>query len=107
MTKIDLNEQNFDQEVLKSEFPVLVDFWASWCGPCRMQIPIVEELAKDLEKKPFKVVMINVDENNNLAGQYNIMSIPSLLIFKQGKEVERFHGVQTKDKLKTALERYS
>ncbi len=105
MAEINLTELNFEQEVLKSDVPALVDFWAPWCGPCRMQGPIVEELAKDLEGKPFKIGMVNVDENNNLASQYNIMSIPTLLIFKQGKEVMRFTGVQSKDKLKEVLEK--
>ncbi len=107
MAEINLTKQNFEQEVLKSEVPVLVDFWAPWCGPCRMQGPIVEELAKELEGKPFKVGMVNIDENGDLAGKYNIMSIPSLLIFKQGEIVKQFHGVQPKDKLKEALEKQS
>ncbi|MFA4937053.1 MAG: thioredoxin [Patescibacteria group bacterium] len=107
MAEINLTDQNFEQEVLKSEVPVLVDFWAPWCGPCRMLGPIVEELARDLEGKPFKVGMINVDENTTMAGQYNVMSIPTLFIFKQGKVVEQFHGVQPKDKLKQALEKHS
>ncbi len=96
-------DQNFDQEVLKSDKPVLVDFWAPWCGPCQMMGPIVEELATELEEK-FKIGKLNVDENSQVASQYGIMSIPSLKIFKDGKAVKEFVGVQAKEILQQELE---
>ena len=82
---------NFDQEVLKSELPVLVDFWAPWCGPCRMVAPIVNEIANDYKGK-LKVVKVNTDENSRIAAQYGIRSIPTLGIFKEGKVVDSVIG---------------
>jgi thioredoxin 1 len=105
MSEIILTDQNFEAEVLQSAVPVLVDFWAPWCGPCRMQGPIVEELAKELDSSKFKVATFNVDESVVTAKQFNVMSIPTLIIFKNGKPVEQFVGVQQKDKLKSALEK--
>lgn len=99
MAKI-LTEQNFTAEVLQSEKPVLVDFWATWCGPCRRQAPIVEELAEE----GYAVGKIDVDEQPGLAQQYRIMSIPTLVVFKGGKEAERFVGLTSKDVLRNALE---
>jgi thioredoxin 1 len=105
MSEIILTDQNFEAEVLQSAVPVLVDFWAPWCGPCRMQGPIVEELAKELDSSKFKVATFNVDESVVTAKQFNVMSIPTLMIFKNGKPAEQFVGVQQKDKLKSALEK--
>lgn len=99
-----LNEQTFDKEVLKSAEPVMVDFWATWCGPCKVMLPVVEELAKELSGKPFKIGKVNVDENSVLAGKYNVMSIPTFIFFKGGKEHSRLMGVQPKDKLLKTLE---
>lgn len=99
MAKI-LTEQNFTTEVLQSEKPVLVDFWATWCGPCKRQAPIVEELAEE----GYAVGKADVDEQPGLAQQFRIMSIPTLVIFKGGKEVERFVGLTSKDVLRNALE---
>lgn len=96
-------DQNFDQEVLKSERPVLVDFWAPWCGPCQAMGPVIEELAKEVEGKA-KVGKINVDENSKTAEENGIMSIPALKIFKGGKVVQEFVGMQAKEVLKNALE---
>lgn len=91
-------DANFDTEVIQSKIPVLVDFSAPWCGPCRMQGPIVEEVAKDMAGKA-KVGKVNVDENQKNAGKYGVMSIPTLIIFKGGTVVKQFMGVQSKEKL--------
>ncbi|MBI5733605.1 MAG: thioredoxin [Candidatus Kerfeldbacteria bacterium] len=103
MSEIILTNQTFSQEVLQSQVPVLVDFWAPWCGPCRLQGPIIEELAKEVDPAKFKVAKLNVDDHQALAGQYNVMSIPSLLVFKNGQVVKQFVGVQNKETLKAAL----
>jgi len=95
-------DQNFDQEVLKSDKPVLVDFWAPWCGPCQMMGPIIEDLAKQMEGKA-KVGKLNVDENSQTAQKFGIMSIPALKIFKGGQVVKEFVGVQSADVLKEEL----
>ena len=86
---------NFNAEVLSSETPVMVDFWAKWCGPCRMQGPIIDALAAE----GYNVGKLDVDENPDIARRYNVMSIPTLILFKNGEEVQRFVGVQTKEKL--------
>jgi thioredoxin 1 len=91
-------DQNFDQEVLKSDKPVLVDFWAPWCGPCQAMGPVIDELAKEFEGK-VKVGKLNVDENGVKAQEFGIMSIPSLKIFKDGKVAKEFTGMQSKDVL--------
>ena len=98
MSAIHLTEQNFDAEVLKSELPVLVDFWAEWCGPCRMLTPVIEDVAKDLAGK-LKVGKINVDECQELASKFNILSIPTLIVFKQGKPIDQMVGAMSKDQL--------
>ncbi len=99
MAVVILNDQNFEAEVLKSPVPVLVDFWATWCGPCKILGPIVEEVAAELEGKPFKVAKMDADENMETPGRYGIMSIPTVIIFKDGQVVEQMVGVQSKDKL--------
>jgi thioredoxin 1 len=98
MGAVHLDTKNFDQEVLKSDLPVLVDFWAEWCGPCRAIAPIIEELAGELQGK-MKVAKLNVDEAQDLAGNYNVMSIPTLLIFKNGQPVEQVIGAMPKPQL--------
>ena len=100
---VEFTDQSFDQEVLKSDQVVLVDFWAPWCGPCQVMGPIIEELAKEMEGKA-KIGKMNVDENGETSSKFAVMSIPSLKIFKGGKVAKEFTGVQNKDILKKALE---
>lgn len=96
--KLKLSSENFTEEVLNSEKPVLVDFYADWCGPCNAMSPVIEELAKELEGKA-KVGKINVDENSDIAVEYNVMSIPTLIVFKNGKEEKRLVGLRDKEEL--------
>ncbi len=100
--ELKLSSENFEKEVLNSEKPVLVDFYADWCGPCNAMAPIVEELATELNEKA-KVGKINVDENSDIAVKYNVMSIPTFIIFKNGKEEKRFVGVRDKEELLNSL----
>ena len=102
MADIKFTDQNFQAEVLDSKTPVLVDFWAEWCAPCRIVSPIVEELAIEYGEK-LKVGKLNVDENHT-ASHYGIMSIPSLLIFKEGKVVKTMIGAQSKDSFKREID---
>ena len=96
--EITLTSQNFKNEVLESKEPVLVDFWASWCGPCQMMGPVVSEIAKD-KAGQIKVGKVNVDDESDLAQQYGIMSIPSFILFKDGKIEKSFVGATTKEGL--------
>lgn len=96
MAEVILTKQNFESEVLKSDIPVLVDFWASWCGPCMMLSPVIEELSKELEGK-IKVGKVNVDEQSELAMQYRVASIPTLLLFKNGNLSKSSVGFMSKD----------
>ncbi|EKE10782.1 MAG: hypothetical protein ACD_15C00202G0004 [uncultured bacterium] len=98
----EFTDQNFDQEVIKSDKPVLVDFWAPWCGPCQVMIPIMDELSSEMGDK-VKIGKINVDENSAIASAYGVMSIPSIKIFVGGKVVKEFVGVQSKELLKDEL----
>jgi len=98
MAAVHLTAENFENEVVKSEVPVLVDFWAEWCGPCKMVAPIVDEIAGELEGR-MKVAKLNVDEAQELAAKYNIMSIPTLLLFKQGDVIDMMVGAMAKDQM--------
>lgn len=98
MAEIKITGANFEEEVLKSELPVLVDFWAAWCGPCRMLAPAVAQIAAECEGK-VKVGKVNVDEEPELAQRFGIMSIPTVLVFKDGKKVNQSIGLVPKDKL--------
>ncbi len=99
---MEITDAQFSQEVLNSEIPVLVDFWAPWCGPCRMVAPILEEIAKEYEGR-LKVVKVNVDENQIVASSYGIMSIPTLILFRAGTPVGKLVGALPKDAIKQQL----
>lgn len=103
MSVITLTDSSFDQEVLKSDQPVLVDFWAEWCQPCKMVRPLVHELAEEYTGK-IKVAEMDVDANTNVASQYGIMSIPTIMIFKNGKPESTMIGVQGKDTFKKNID---
>ncbi|MBI2074975.1 MAG: thioredoxin [Candidatus Levybacteria bacterium] len=103
MAELTITDQNFDSEIAQSKMPALVDFWAPWCAPCRIVGPIVDELAKEYEGK-LKVGKLNVDENSQTAAKFGIMSIPSILIFKNGTPVKTIIGAQGKEKLKKEIE---
>lgn len=98
MSVLHLTEENFDAQVLKASLPVLVDFWAEWCGPCKMIAPVIDEIAVELKGK-VTVGKVNVDEAQELAARYNVMSIPTLLIFKNGEAVAQMVGAMSKDRL--------
>jgi thioredoxin 1 len=102
MADVTITDANFDTEVTTSDKPVLVDFWAVWCGPCQMQGPIVEEVAKLMEGK-VKVGKLNVDENPQVSQKFGIMSIPTIMVFKGGTVVKQFIGVQSKETLLSEL----
>ena len=100
---IEINDASFKAEVTDSPIPVLVDFWAPWCGPCKMIAPVLEELAQEFDGKA-KIVKINIDDNQNTPAQFGVRSIPTLILFKNGNEVEKIIGAQSKDKLKAMLD---
>jgi len=101
MSAIEITSQNFDKEVLQSSVPVLLDFWASWCGPCRMLSPVVEEISNEYSN--IKVGKINVDEQSELAQKFGIMSIPTLMVFKNGKNIDTRVGVRPKSDILAML----
>jgi thioredoxin 1 len=103
MHPIEISDQEFDAEVLKATEPVLVDFWAPWCGPCRMIAPLIEELATE-NAGAVKIAKINIDDSPNTAATYGVSSIPTLMIFKGGEVVDRFVGVQPKKRLQEAID---
>ena len=97
-----ISDAEFDKEVLKSDIPVMVDFWAPWCGPCKAMVPIMDELSKEYEGK-LKIVKMNVDENIEAPGKYSVMSIPTFIIFKGGNPVTSFVGSKSKEDVKKEL----
>ena len=104
MEIVEVNEENFESEVLNSAVPTLVDFYANWCGPCRMLRPVLEDLAK--EKSTVKFVSLNVDEADMLAAKYGVQSIPCVILFNKGKEVNRSIGFRPKDDFETMLREF-
>ena len=96
---VEITDSSFEAEVLKSDALVLVDFWAPWCGPCRVMGPILDSLAEDLAGQPIKIGKLNVDDSQIAPGQYGVMSIPNLMFFRNGQPVAQMVGVQTKDAL--------
>ena len=102
---IEINDKNFEKEVLKENLPVLVDFWAVWCGPCLRLAPVIDQIAKKYKNK-LKVCKINVDEAPDTASSYDIMSIPTIAIFKDGEVVYRIVGALPKPELETMIEKY-
>ena len=102
MADVVFSDKDFSTQVLQNKKPVVVDFWAPWCGPCRMVTPIIEELAKDFDGK-VAVGKLNVDENPETASQYNVMSIPTVMIFKDGKPVASIIGAQSKETYQKAI----
>ena len=97
MSVIHIQKENFEQEVLRSDKPVLLDFWAPWCGPCRMVGPILDEIAE--EREDIKVCKVNVDEEGDLASQYGIMSIPTLMVFQNGQKTNEALGAMPKERI--------
>lgn len=93
----EVNENNFEEEVLRSEKPVIVDFWAEWCGPCRMMAPVIEEISE--EREDIKVCKVNVDECDGLAAEYSVSAIPTVMMFKDGKAIATAVGYMEKDRL--------
>ncbi|HZJ78221.1 MAG TPA: thioredoxin [Clostridia bacterium] len=105
MSIINLNKDSFEEEVLKSDKPVLIDFWATWCHPCRMLAPIIEELAHEIGEQA-KICKVDVDTESFIAEDYGIKSIPTVLIFKNKEVVETFVGVKSKENLKQAINKH-
>lgn len=103
MSEITLTDDNFEQEVLKSDVPVFVDFWAPWCGPCQQMGPMIEEIASTMDASKMKIAKMNVDESPARPGEFNIMSIPTYLIFKNGKVVDQEMGSMEKERLQAFI----
>jgi len=105
MSEIHFTEENFEREALQSTVPVFIDFWAPWCGPCQMMGPMVEELANEYPAEKVKIGKVNVDESQALAGKYEVMSIPTFLIIKNGAVADKIVGGVTKERLKEMIDR--
>ena len=102
---VEINDANFEQEVIKSDVPTLVDFWAAWCGPCRMLGPVIDKLSEDAEYKgKFKFCKVNVDENPQMAQKYQVMSIPLVLFFKGGEKVDQSLGAVPENAIKEKID---
>lgn len=100
-----ITKNNFEQEVINSELPVMIDFWATWCGPCRMVAPIMDELAEEYEGKA-KICKINVDDEGELAAKFRVMSIPTIMVYKNGNMAERIVGAMPKNEFKNILDKH-
>ena len=103
---VEVNDTNFESEVLNSDAPVLVDFWAPWCGPCKMIAPVIDELATENAER-FRVAKMNIDESPTIPAKFGISAIPTLLVFNKGEVVQRFTGVTAKQELQKALETHA
>jgi thioredoxin 1 len=104
MAGIEINDNSFEEEVLKSDKLVLVDIWAEWCTPCKIMLPIMEELVKDNEGEAVKIVKMNIDENQATTQKYNVMSIPTFLFFKNGEVIKQSIGAQAKEELQQVID---
>lgn len=106
MAEIILTDENFEQEVMQSDVPVLVDFWAPWCGPCQMMGPIIEKMAEEMDSSKVKIAKLNVDESQVTPGKYNVMSIPTFLVFKGGEVVDQAVGGMQKEQLEELVNKH-
>ena len=104
MAGIEINDSSFEAEVLKSDKLVLVDIWAEWCTPCKIMLPVMEELVKNNEGKAVKIAKMNIDENQSTTQKYNVMSIPTFLFFKNGEVVKQSIGAQSKEELQKVID---
>jgi len=102
---INVNSKNFEEEVIKSKLPVLVDFWAEWCGPCKALLPTIDEIAKEKQGK-LKVCKVNIENSGDLATKYEVMSVPTIMIFKEGKPMEKKVGLIPKKELEKVINKY-